>query len=94
MDATVMVASHYDRSICSHALFASENQAANVTGRRSTGAFESRAFVQFEGNKMMKDEHAARALRQANELFKQVDATKEVSDYEKAQQSFHENRER
>lgn len=43
---------------------------------------------------MMKNEHAARALRQANKLFKQVDATKELTDYEKAQQSFHENRER
>lgn len=43
---------------------------------------------------MMNDEHAARALRQANKLFKQVDATKELTDCEKAQQSFHENRER
>jgi hypothetical protein len=42
----------------------------------------------------MKDHPAARALRQANKLFKQANTTKELSDYEKAQQSFQENRER
>jgi hypothetical protein len=36
----------------------------------------------------MKDHPAARALRQANKLFKQANTTKELSDYEKGQQSF------
>jgi hypothetical protein len=88
-------ANHYDRSSCSHALFASDNQAANVTAGRRNGVFESHAFAQSKDNKMMmKDHPAARALRQANKLFKQVDTTKELSDYEKTQQSFQENRER
>jgi hypothetical protein len=43
---------------------------------------------------VMKDHPAARALRQANKLFKPVDTTKPPNDYEKAQQSLQENRER
>jgi hypothetical protein len=43
---------------------------------------------------MTKDHPAAHALRQANKLFKQANRTKELSDYEKLQQSFQENRER
>jgi hypothetical protein len=43
---------------------------------------------------MTKEHPAARALRQANKLFKQADTTKELSDYEKGQRSFQENRER
>jgi len=43
---------------------------------------------------MTKDHPAARAVRQANKLFKQADKTKELNDYEKGQQSFQENRER
>ncbi len=34
---------------------------------------------------MMKDSPGARALREANKLFKQADTTKELSDYEKGQ---------
>jgi hypothetical protein len=65
-----VAASHYDRSSCPHALFASDNQAAKLTGRRRTGAFESQAFAQSKDNKMMmKDHSATRALRQENKLF-------------------------
>jgi hypothetical protein len=62
MGASTVVANSYDRSSCSHALFASDNQAANVTGRRRTGAFESHAFAQSKDNKMMMKDHPAARL--------------------------------
>lgn len=40
------------------------------------------------------DHRTARAMREANKQFKQVDSTKQPSDYEIAQQSFRDNRER
>jgi hypothetical protein len=46
---------------------------------------------------MMKDNSQARVRREADKLFKQVEAKKTVetvTDYERAQQSFHQNRER
>jgi hypothetical protein len=41
---------------------------------------------------MMRDHAATRAL--ANKAFKKVEPQKTMTDYAKAQQSFHENRER
>jgi hypothetical protein len=43
---------------------------------------------------MTSDHATTRALREANKAFKTVDAKKTTTDYAKAQQSFHENRER
>ncbi|MBB4369190.1 hypothetical protein GGD63_001978 [Bradyrhizobium sp. cir1] len=43
---------------------------------------------------MMKDHPASRALREANRAFKPVETKKPMTDYAKAQQSLHENRER
>lgn len=42
----------------------------------------------------MKDHPASRALREANRAFKPVEPKKPMTDYAKAQQSLHENRER
>ena len=42
----------------------------------------------------MRDDSRARALREANKLFKTPDTRSVTTDYERAQQSFHENRER
>ncbi|WP_333922502.1 hypothetical protein [Bradyrhizobium sp. CCBAU 25338] len=50
---------------------------------------------QSKDNKMRTNDHrTARAMREANKQFKQVDSTKQPSDYEIAQQSFQDNRER
>ena len=43
---------------------------------------------------MTKDHPASRALREANRIFKPVETKKPMTDYAKAQQSLHENRER
>ncbi|WGD49625.1 hypothetical protein QA641_28840 [Bradyrhizobium sp. CB1650] len=43
---------------------------------------------------MLRDQSATRARRAANKLFKQVEPKKPVTEYEKTQQAFHENRER
>jgi hypothetical protein len=42
----------------------------------------------------MKEQETTRARREANKAFKPVEAEKTVTDYAKAQRSFHENRER
>ncbi|MBR1168380.1 hypothetical protein ACNJYD_25605 [Bradyrhizobium sp. DASA03005] len=43
---------------------------------------------------MTRDHPASRALREANKAFKPVETKKPMTDYAKAQQSHHENRER
>jgi hypothetical protein len=42
----------------------------------------------------MKDQEPTRARREADKAFKPVETEKATTDYEKTQQSFHENRER
>jgi hypothetical protein len=42
----------------------------------------------------MSDHSRTRVLGEANKLFKTVDTRNVTTDYERAQQSFHENRER
>lgn len=42
----------------------------------------------------MKDDSQGRVLREANRLFKQAETKKVTTEYERAQQSFHLNRER
>jgi hypothetical protein len=43
---------------------------------------------------MIRDHARTRALREANKAFKTVETKKTMTDYAKAQQSLHENRER
>ena len=43
---------------------------------------------------MIKNQAGLRALREADKAFKKVEVPTEMTDYAKAQQSFHENRER
>jgi hypothetical protein len=43
---------------------------------------------------MIRNEANARCLREANNAFKVIGNDKPMTDYAKAQQSFHENRER
>lgn len=43
---------------------------------------------------MTSDEANTRLLREANSAFKAIGSAKPMTDYAKAQQSFHENRER
>lgn len=52
-----------------------------------------RSFVQMEGE-MSRDQSSARALREANKVFKQVEPKKPMSEYAKAEQAFQKNRER
>ena len=43
---------------------------------------------------MLKDQSSDRAKREANKAFKPVETKKPVNEYDKAKQSFNENRER
>lgn len=43
---------------------------------------------------MTRDDATTRALREANKAFKKREPKKTMTDYAKAQQSFHQNRER
>jgi hypothetical protein len=71
---------------------------SNATGREldtpGPACFEIAApFADIEVD-MTRDHPASRALREANKAFKPVETKKPMTDYAKAQQSHHENRER
>lgn len=63
------------------------------TGSAGSARFEIAPVHPIEV-KTMKDHPASRALREANRAFKPVEPKKPMTDYAKAQQSLHENRER